>query len=276
MLSNESMPFSFFSTTGMRPRKANIKSRIILLLCGLICSSCSAKKSASSTPTYRCEIVRAYTHRREAFTQGLVFHEGFLYEGTGTYGASTLEKIDLSTNAVLKRLRLPNHLWGEGITILGERLYQLTYKSRIGFVYDTASFNLIKKFNYPGEGWGITHNGRELIMSDGSATLRFMDPNTLQTTRSLEIRTQHGPMKNLNELEYIDGTIYANIWLTNLIAMISPETGQVTGMIYLNNLTPNNSQADVLNGIAYDSEKRRLFVTGKYWATLYEIKLIRN
>ncbi len=224
--------------------------------------------------TYR--IINTYPHDPNAFTQGLVFEDGFLYEGTGLHRRSTLRKVDMETGNILKINELPDQYFGEGITIYEDKIIQLTWQSHIGFVYDKESFELLKEFTYPTEGWGITHDGAQLIMSDGSATLYFLDPETFEEINQINVHTDQGVVTRLNELEYIKGEIYANIWQTDRIARISPQTGEVTGWILLEGLLEpeDYNRADVLNGIAYDEEKDRLFVTGKLWPTLFEIELV--
>jgi glutamine cyclotransferase len=221
-------------------------------------------------------IVHSYPHDPDAFTQGLVFHDGFLYEGTGIEGKSSLRKVDLTTGKVLQRVDLPHGYFGEGIVIWKDKLIQLTWQSRIGFVYDLATFKQLRTFTYSREGWGITQDGKRLIMSDGSASLFFWDPETLQETGRLPVVDENGrPVTYLNELEYIRGEIYANVWQTDRIARISPSTGRVTGWINLSGLLAENekARANVLNGIAYDAKLNRLFVTGKDWPKLFEIRL---
>lgn len=228
-------------------------------------------------PVYGYQIVHTFPHDPAAFTEGLVFESGFLYEGTGLYGQSTLRKTQLETGKVLQLHDLPADVFGEGITIFGDRLIQLTWKSQLGYVYDKQAFRLVREFGYPTEGWGITHDGKNLIMSDGTATLYFLNPDTFERTRQIEVHNDLGPVTRLNELEYIQGEIYANVWQTDRIARIAPDTGQVLGWIDLNGLLSAQDRitpVDVLNGIAYDAEHDRLFVTGKLWPKLFEIKLI--
>ena len=225
---------------------------------------------------YTYETVSAYPHDRNAFTQGLVFQDDILYEGTGLRGRSTLRKVELETGKVLQLYALSPQFFGEGVTVYGDKIIQLTWQSNTGFVYDKDSFKLLQTFNYPTEGWGITHDGERLIMSDGTSTLRFWDPQTYVEIGRIKVYDDDGPVVRLNELEYIQGEIYANVWQTNRIARIDPHTGQVTGWIDLAGLSPQDSgqPVDVLNGIAYDAENDRLFVTGKLWPKLFEIKLI--
>ena len=228
---------------------------------------------ADTVPIYTYKVINTYPHDNEAFTQGLVFEGGYLYEGTGRYGASTLRKVQLKTGKVVQIYKLPPQFFGEGITIYKNQIIQLTWQSQIGFVYDIKSFSLLRKFRYPTDGWGITHDGKQLIMSDGTATLYFLNPENFEKTGTLQVRDANGPVKNINELEYIQGEIYANVWKKNLIARISPKNGIVVGWIDLGGLCKWNG---VLNGIAYDREHGRLFVTGKRWPYIYEIKLIEE
>jgi glutamine cyclotransferase len=207
----------------------------------------------------------------------LVFEEGVLYEGTGLNGRSTLRRVELETGEVLQIHELPAQFFGEGVTVYGNDIIQLTWRSHVGFVYDRDSFELLQEFNYSTQGWGITHDGERLIMSDGTATLYFLDPETFEEIGRVGVYDNDGSVNRLNELEYVQGEIYANVWQTNCIARIDPQTGQVVGWIELKGLlTPEDrgEPVDVLNGIAYDAENARLFVTGKLWPKLFEIELI--
>ena len=227
-----------------------------------------------TTPVYLYRVVNTYPHDPKAFTQGLVFENGFLYEGTGIFKRSTLRKVELETGNVVQLYELPDNYFGEGITIYEDRIIQLTWQSREGFVYDRDSFELLQKFDYPTEGWGITHDSRQLIMSDGTANLYFLDPETFVETGKIQVSDSSGPVTRLNELEYINGVIYANIWQTDRIARISPDTGEVICWIDLEGLLKpedKEQKVDVLNGIAYDAVEDRLFVTGKLWPKLFEI-----
>lgn len=229
-------------------------------------------------PVYSYKIVNSYPHDPEAFTQGLAYEDGFMYEGTGLNGKSSIRKVELETGRVLQSHNLPNQYFGEGLTIHGDKITELTWRSNVGFVYNKGDFAIIKKFNYPTEGWGITYDGKSLIMSDGSDTLYFLDPVTHKETTRIRVTYQDRPVTRLNELEYVNGEIFANIWLTDIIAKISPKTGKVTGWIDLRGLSddfgPRRSD-QVLNGIAYDKKGDRMFVTGKLWPKIYEIKLER-
>ena len=231
-----------------------------------------------NTPIYGYRVVATYPHDPGAFTQGLVFQEGALYEGTGLRGQSTLRKVDLETGTVLQLLALPDAYFGEGITTFEERIYQLTWQSNIGFIYDKENFERLGTFGYPTEGWGLTHDGERLIMSDGTAKVHFLDPETLEETAQIEVYDEQGPVTRLNELEYVGGEIYANVWQTDWIVRIDPENGRVLGWIDLKGLlSPEDHEqpVDVLNGIAYDAEDDRLFVTGKWWPKLFELELMR-
>lgn len=227
-------------------------------------------------PTYSFRILRTYPHDRQAFTQGLQYENGYLYESTGQYGQSSIRKVELETGKVLQKLDIPPQYFGEGLVLWKERIIQLTWTSGVGFVYNKETFQQEDQFRYSTEGWGITEDGRSLIMSDGTNLLYFLNPETKKVEKWLEVKQGSTPIRNLNELEYIKGEIYANIWQEDRIARINPESGQIVGWINLQNLLPaeERSKADVLNGIAYDSVKNRLFVTGKWWPSLFEIQCV--
>lgn len=247
---------------------------VAAVLCGLVSVGTQGRAGA---PVYGYEVVNVYPHDREAFTQGLLFKDGVLYESTGLNGQSSLRKVQLETGKVLQQINVEARYFAEGLTDWGSRLVQLTYRTNIGFVYDMASFKRLQTFSYTGEGWGLAHDDRQLIMSDGTATLRFLDPQTFAVTRRVQVSDNGVPVRDLNELEFIDGQVYANVWQTDRIAMIAPDTGRVTGWINLAGLLPGTAAAsvDVLNGIAYDAQRRRLFVTGKLWPSLFEIRVRR-
>jgi len=250
---------------------------LIIILVVLLVLFCRDSKNPEVPTTYTYEIVNTFPHDRNAFTQGLVFEDGVLYEGTGLYGRSTLRKVELETGNVLQIHQLLTKFFGEGITIYGDNIIQLTYKENVGYVYNKETFELLHKFNYPTEGWGITHNGRHLIMSDGTPTLYFINPETFEQVSRIKVYDGNTPLWGLNELEYVEGQIYANIWPTERIAVIAPNTGRVTGWIDMKGLLTQQDYSravDVLNGIAYDKKNDRLFVTGKFWPKLFEIKLI--
>ena len=237
----------------------------------------TATPTGETSPiSYTYEVINVYPHDSNAFTQGLAIDEGVMYEGTGLTGESSLRRVDLETGDVLQIRELPSDLFGEGITVFDDKIIQLTWQSQIGFVYDKSSFDLLQNFSYSTQGWGITTDGTRLIMSDGSANLYFLNPETFEKTGQVEVHDGNTSVTKLNELEYINGEVYANVWLTNKIAIINPNTGQVTGWIDLTGIyTPGTGDSNnVLNGIAYDSANNRLFVTGKRWSQLFEIKLI--
>ena len=226
-------------------------------------------------PTYRYKIVNTYPHDPQAFTQGLEFHDGDLYESTGLKGKSSLRRVELRTGRILQIHRLPSEYFGEGITILGDKIYQLTWQNGVCFVYDKRTFRQITQFRYDGEGWGLTNDGKHLIMSDGSEVITFRDPDTFAEVRRITVRAQGKPVKNLNELEYIEGEIWANIWYSDIIARIDPSTGIVKAWVDMEGLpVPNRDIEAVLNGIAYDRQNKRIFVTGKNWSKLFEIELV--
>lgn len=226
---------------------------------------------------YSYEIVNTYPHDPAAFTQGLVYHQGELYESTGLNGQSSLRKVELQTGRVLKKFDVPQQFFAEGLALFNNRLFQLTWLTQTTFVYDFDSFGLFKTFNYEGEGWGLTHDQHSLIMSNGTNQIRFLDPETFQVQRTINVLDGNSPVRQLNELEFIKGEIFANIWQTDRIARIDPQTGRVTGWINLVGLLSPQDRTrpvDVLNGIAYDVENDRLFVTGKLWPKLFEIRLV--
>jgi glutamine cyclotransferase len=227
-------------------------------------------------PVYTYEIVNAWQHDSAAFTQGLVFHNGYLYESTGQFGLSSLRKVDLTTGKVLQKVDVPEQFFAEGMTVLNGKVFQLTWTDKLGFIYDVNSFNKIGEFKYASEGWGLTNDGRHLIISDGTNELRFLDPQTFAVTKTIKVFDQGKPLLNLNELEYIKGEIYANIWHSDKIVRIDPESAKILAWVDLSGLLPEaqrqNSEA-VLNGIAYNKANDKLFVTGKLWSKIFEIRL---
>ena len=233
------------------------------------------RREPVTAPVGRFEVVKVYPHDPQAFTQGLVFSGGVLYEGTGLNGRSGIRKVKLENGEVLQVQALEQRHFGEGIALVDDAIVQLTWQSGVGFVYDRKTFQRTRTFSYSGEGWGLTYDGTRLIMSDGSSTLRFLDPKTLAPTGKLQVRDGSRPVERLNELEVVKGEIFANIWQTDRIARISPKTGTVTGWIDLAGLLdPRDARGtDVLNGIAYDATADRLFVTGKLWPKLFEIRI---
>ncbi|HYN86803.1 MAG TPA: glutaminyl-peptide cyclotransferase [Pyrinomonadaceae bacterium] len=236
----------------------------------------SGSNSQAPVPVYGYEVVNTWPHDTDAYTQGLVYDSGTLLESTGQYGASSLRRVELRTGKVLKRVEVPRQFFGEGMTLLGGKIYQVTWTTRKGFVYDPQSFAKLDEFAYDGEGWGLTHDGRHLILSDGTDQLRFLDPETFRAVRTVSVTEGGRPVRELNELEYVRGEVYANVWHTDRIARIDPQTGRVVGWIELKGLIPDSERPDaeaVLNGIAYDEAGDRLFVTGKLWPKLFEVRI---
>ncbi len=228
-------------------------------------------------PLYTYRVLETYPHDPQAWTQGLVYREGVLYEGTGLRGRSSLRVVELETGEVLQLKPLPNAYFGEGIAILDEQVYQLTWQSNVGLIYELATFEQVGQFSYPTEGWGLTHDGAQLIMSDGTATLHFLDPADLSEVRQVTVHDASGPVFRLNELEYMYGEVWANVWMTDYVVRIDPQDGTVVGWIDLSGLlSPEDvtGQVDVLNGIAYDADGDRIFVTGKLWPKLFEIEVV--
>jgi glutamine cyclotransferase len=249
----------------------------LLLMATIGFLSQRAPGPAGPLPSYTFTIVRSYPHDRAAFTQGLIVRDGVFYEGTGLNGRSGIRKVKLETGEVLQAKPLGAEYFGEGITEWNGSIVQLTWQNEMGFVYDMKTFERTKTWTYKGQGWGLTHDGTRLIMSDGTAQLRFIDPATFKETRRVTVRDQRGPVESLNELEYVKGEIYANIWQTDRIARISPADGRVVGWIDLSGLlsaAERGTPDAVLNGIAYDAGADRLFVTGKLWPRVFEIKLV--
>lgn len=244
-------------------------------------TSTNVNKVSSAVPVYSYEIVKAYPHDSEAFTQGLIFYNGFFYEGTGGRNKddfhSSLRKVELETGKVLQKHDLPGNYFGEGITIFNDKIYQLTWQENTAFVYGLNDFALLKELKYLGEGWGLTHDGTNLIMTDKTHVIRFVNPETFETLRTIVVLDEKGkPIYELNELEYIKGEIWANVWGEDWIARIDPANGKLLGRIDFRQLADEmekDEDADVLNGIAYDAATERIFVTGKKWKKLFEIKI---
>lgn len=253
----------------------------------MLLAACGARPAKTSTSNpgpvepkeYGYTIVQSYPHATDSYTQGLLFHEGLLWEGTGQKGESRLLRHDLEKGKSEKVAHLPRHEFGEGIAIVGEELFQLTWMDNTAHVYHLQTQKEVRTLRYPGEGWGLTSDGEKLYLSDGSATIRRLDPATLKREGAITVTLRGEPLDFLNELEWIDGKIWANIYTTDYIAIIHPETGVVEGLINLEGLLPEaerTPETDVLNGIAYDAETERIWVTGKNWSRLYEIKLIEK
>ena len=249
-------------------------SRSVVVVCS-IALVLTARTAFPQTAVYGYEVVNTYPHDPSAFTEGLVYTGGTLYESTGLYGSSTLRQVDLRTGTVLRSVALPSQYFGEGATLFQGKIFQLTYQSQTAFVYDAATFAQLGQFFYVGEGWGLTHDDHHLIMSDGTSQIRFVDPATFQTIRAISVHDSAGaPITNINELEYINGEIYANIWLTNSVARIDPASGVIVGWIDFTGLLPGSTSADVFNGIAFDEVTSHLLVTGKFWSSLFEVRLV--
>ena len=255
---------------------------IILLALGIgsVWVVCAAeRRPAGSAPVYGYRVVESYPHDPQAYTQGLVYAHDTLYESTGQYGKSTLRQVDLATGRVRNGVRLPEQLFAEGIAVWEDQILQLTWKSRQAILYDRETLQGRGQFSYRGEGWGLTFDGRQLIMSDGTSKLRFMDPQTFRETGSLTVTDAGRKVKQLNELEFIEGAIYANVWQTDRIARIDPSNGRVLSWIDLAGLWPLRHRPTpdaVLNGIAYDADQKRLLVTGKYWPRIYHIAVVET
>jgi glutamine cyclotransferase len=264
------------SYTGFCSNRDNIpllRAVIVLLFSG-------AAFAQTNIPEYTYAVVHTYPHDGASFTEGLFYRDGFLYEGTGMPGKSSIRKVQPETGKIVQRRKLPEQYFGEGIVAWKNRLFELTYTTQIGFVYDLKTFALQSTFHYPGEGWSMTQDGRRIIMDDGTPAIRFWNPETLKETGRISVTAQGRPVAYLNELEWVKGKLYANIWHTDRIAIIDIDTGNVIGWIDLTGLLPRTDilpepegAEQVLNGIAYDAKNDRLFVTGKYWPKLFEIRL---
>ena len=257
-----------------RNRKTN-RFLLLIILSYLSAGPPLFAGQAHLTSVEQAQILKRYAHDPQAFTQGLIFHQGKLYESTGLYGQSTLRQVDLETGQVQQLIRLPEKVFGEGLVLWKDKLIQLTWRAGVAFVFDLNTLKFEKQFRYATEGWGLTHDGKHLIMSDGSSTLYFRDPETFEITRKLNVSDEGEAVTRLNELEFVEGEVYANVWMTERIARISPQTGEVLAWLDFSGLTRQsaeiNQQGNVLNGIAYDAKGKRLFVTGKRWRSLYEI-----
>ena len=254
---------------------------LLLIYCfaplGLASGQSGPGPSRPKTPEYTFKVVHVFPHDPAAFTQGLVYHDGFFYESTGLNGRSSLRKVRLETGEVVQRVDLAQEFFGEGIALLKNQIVQLTWRSQVGFVYNVSDFHLLRRFSYAGEGWGLATNGTDFFMSDGTAAIRVLDGRTLREKRRLQVRDGSTPVTELNELEFVEGEILANVWQTDRIARISPRTGKVVGWVDLTSLLSSVyklEQGAVLNGIAYDAAKKRLFVTGKLWPSVFEIQIV--
>ncbi|HVF68579.1 MAG TPA: glutaminyl-peptide cyclotransferase [Pyrinomonadaceae bacterium] len=239
-------------------------------------NSNASRVASGAVPVYGYEVVNIYPHDRDAFTQGLVFHDGQFLESTGLEHHSTLRRVEMQTGKVLQKVDVPGFFFAEGLTLFGGKIYQLTWRGMKGFVYDPKTFEKTGEFKYEGEGWGLAHDADSLILSDGSNELRFLDPNTYAVRRTISVTDAGRPVEELNELEYVKGEIYANVWHQNRVARIDPRDGHVAGWIDLSGLLKPGDVTDeeaVLNGIAYDGQGDRLYVTGKLWPKIFEIKL---
>lgn len=231
----------------------------------------------SRTPEYTFKIVQVFAHDPTAFTQGLAYRDGFLYEGTGLNGRSSLRRVRLETGDVVQRIDLPREFFGEGIALLKDEIVQLTWQSHTGFVYNLSDFRLLRRFSYPSEGWGLTTYGGEIFMSDGTDQIRVLDGVTFHEKRRLKVHDDNGPITELNELEFVEGEIFANVWQTDRIARISARTGKVLGWIDLKGILSPMYRLEpnaVLNGIAYDPDGKRLFVTGKLWPSVFQVQIV--
>src|SRR5579871_2494493 len=261
----------------MRAACSRFAIAFLPVLAGMAFGQSAPRAQAMHPPEYTFKIIRAFPHDPAAFTQGLFFHNGFLYEGTGLNGRSSLRKVRLETGEVLQHVELEPQFFGEGITLFRNEILQLTWQSQTGFVYRLSDFQFLRQFSYPGEGWGLTTHGNEIFMSDGTAEIRVLDGETLKEKRRMKVHDGATAITELNELEFVEGEIFANIWQTNRIARISPQSGKVVGWIDLAGLlSPVYKLQDgaVLNGIAYDAAQKRLFVTGKLWPNIFQIQLV--
>lgn len=260
-------------------KKINPAAFIRLLVGALALPALGLGSAHAAIPVYTFLVKHAYPHDAQAFTQGLFIKDGALYESTGMKGQSSIRRVQLETGRVLQKLDLAPEFFGEGIAPVGNDIVSLTWTSKVGFVHDAKTLKLKRKFSYEGEGWGLASNGTQVFMSDGSPTIRLLDPKTLKETKRIQVTAGGKPVPNLNELEWVDGQLYANVWGSNVIARIDPVSGNVVGWIDLTGLQDPAwivGPDDVLNGIAWDASRRRLFVTGKHWPKLFEIELVER
>ncbi len=276
-------------TSTLQKNAAGLAVRVLVLLLSFTALSCQSKSPTNvhgekltgkpQLSTYGYEVLHVWPHDTEAYTQGLVFHDGKLLESTGQVGHSSLRRVELETGRVLQKVNVPAPYFAEGITLLKGKIYQLTWQDGVGFIYDAWTFEKIGKFKYQGEGWGLTNDGQSLILSDGTHQLRFLDPDNFQVQKTIAVGDGSKPLHEINELEYVQGEVYANIWHADRIARINPHTGMIVGWIDLMGLLSRGEVHDeeaVLNGIAYDEANGRLFVTGKLWPKVFEIRLTRK
>lgn len=272
--STSATPDDVANTARKSRRRWIVLAILIAMIGGGILTAWTMGLGTGTAPVLGYHIVNEYPHDANAFTQGLVIADGVLFEGTGQYGQSSLREVDLNSGRVLRQQLLPPRVFGEGITVLDDRIYQLTWKSGICLVYDVKTLQPVDRFRYRGQGWGLTHDGKQLILSDGGDILEFIDPKTFKTVRRLRVTDGRRRIDNLNELEYIDGEIWANVWHSDHIARINPETGVVQSWVNLTGLNPRRPHREaVLNGIAWDEKTQRLLVTGKNWGKMFEIKI---
>lgn len=253
---------------------------IVAALAACSCSSSSTEAEGQGIPVYGYQIVHVYPHDTGAFTEGLFYYDGFLYESTGQNGQSSIRKVKLETGEVVEKRDISEDYFGEGIINWKDKLYELTWQNQLGFIYNFQTFQPLGEFHYSGEGWSMTTDGKRIIMDDGTPEIRFWEPETLKEISRLTVTADGEPVKNLNELEWVKGEIYANIWETDRIARIDPKSGKVVGWIDCAGLLPENERTpgsdSVLNGIAYDAQGDRLFVTGKNWPKLFQIRLVKR
>ncbi len=263
--------------TPVRSFSALLLGVAVMSLIGRVVGFASSQ-AASPLPMFGYTVVHTYPHDRDAFTQGLEVVDGVFYEGTGLNGRSSIRKVKIDTGEVLQKRDVPAEYFGEGITVRGNELFQLTWQSGVALVYDRATFAPKRQFKYSGEGWGLTQDKTALIMSDGSEFLRFLDPATFAEKRRVRVTVAGAPLKNLNELEYVKGEVFANVWQTDYVARIDPATGNVNGYIDFRGLLTSREReaTDVLNGIAYDEATDRLFITGKLWPRVFEVRVTRK
>jgi glutamine cyclotransferase len=235
-----------------------------------------AATSSGSAKQILYDVVNSYPHDSRAFLQGLVWHEGGFYESTGQYGRSTLRRVEFPSGKVVKSVSLDSSIFAEGLALVGDRLVQLTWQTQRGFVYDRETFKLIREFTYNTEGWGLAYDGKNLILSDGSDSLTFINPETFEPVRKLAVKWNGRPVTEINELEFIEGEVWANIWHRDQIIRIDPATGNVNSYLDMKGILPPDERRDpeaVLNGIAYDPAEKRIFISGKLWPKIFEIKL---